>query len=89
MLVVGLFAWWPVRIGNQGGYDPTAPLRPRGLLLLAPTLGNKPGAVEYTWHGLQLIVGNYYVLTLLIFIAAAACALVLTHRVRPERAVAR
>jgi hypothetical protein len=34
-----------------------------------------------------LIVGNYYVLTLLVFIAATACALVLTRRRRPERAV--
>jgi hypothetical protein len=33
-----------------------------------------------------LIVGNYYVLTLLVFIAATACALVLTRRLRPERA---
>jgi hypothetical protein len=32
-----------------------------------------------------LIVGNYYVLTLLVFIAATACALVLTRRLRPER----
>ena len=35
----------------------------------------------------ELIVGNYYVLTLLVFIAATACALVLTSRLRPERAV--
>src|SRR5262250_2390229 len=34
-LVVGLFGWWPVPIGNQGGYDPGAQLLPRGLLLLA------------------------------------------------------
>jgi hypothetical protein len=34
-----------------------------------------------------LIVGNYYVLTLLVFIAATVCALVLARRVRPERAV--
>jgi hypothetical protein len=33
-----------------------------------------------------LVVGNYYVLTLLVFIAATACALVLTRRLRPERA---
>jgi hypothetical protein len=32
-----------------------------------------------------LIVGNYYVLTLLVFIAATACALVLTGRLRPKR----
>jgi hypothetical protein len=34
-----------------------------------------------------LIVGNYYVLTLLVFIAATACALAFTRRLRPERAV--
>jgi alpha-1,2-mannosyltransferase len=76
-LVVGLFGWWPVPIGNQGGYDPKAELLPRGLLLLAPNRGNR-AAVEFTWRGLELIVGNYYVLTLLVFIAATACALVLT-----------
>jgi hypothetical protein len=86
-LVVGLFGWWPVPIGNQGGYDPKAPLLPRGLLLLAPNRGNNRAAVEFTWRGLELIVGNYYVLTLLVFIAATACALVLTRRLRPERAV--
>ena len=86
-LVVGLFGWWPVPIGNQGGYDPKAQLLPRGLLLLAPNRGNNRAAVEFTWRGLELIVGNYYVLTLLVFIAATACALVLTRRLRPERAV--
>jgi hypothetical protein len=84
-LVVGLFGWWPVPIGNQGGYDPKAQLLPRGLLLLAPNRGNY-GAVEFTWRGLELIIGNYYVLTLLVFIAATACALVLSRRLRPERA---
>jgi alpha-1,2-mannosyltransferase len=84
-LVVGLFGWWPLRIGNQGGYDPKAPLMPRGLLLLAPNRGNNPATVEFTWHGPELIVGNYYVLTLLVFIAATACALVLTRGLRPER----
>jgi alpha-1,2-mannosyltransferase len=84
-LVAGLFGWWPLPIGNQGGYDPRAPLLPRGLLLLAPNRGNNPTTVEFTWRGLELIVGNYYVLTLLVFIAATACALVLTRRLGPER----
>ena len=83
-LVVGLFGWWPLPIGSQGGYDPNAQLLPRGLLLLAPNQGNH-GAVEFTWRGLELIVGNYYVLTLLVFIAATACALVPVASV-PERA---
>jgi alpha-1,2-mannosyltransferase len=72
-LVVGLFGWWPLPIGNQGGYDPKAQTLPRGLLLLAPNRGNR-GAVEFTWRGLDLIVGNYYVLTLIVLIVATACA---------------
>jgi hypothetical protein len=72
-LVVSLFGWWPVRIGSQGGYDTKARLLPRGLLLLAPSRGNR-AAVEFTWRGLELIAGNYYVLALLVFIAAAACS---------------
>jgi Glycosyltransferase family 87 len=79
-LVVGLFGWWPVPLGRQGGYDPRAQLLPRGWLLLAPNRGNNPAAVEFTWRGLELIVGNYYVLTLLVFIAATACALALAGR---------
>ena len=43
-LVVGLFGWWPLPIGNQGGYDPSAQLLPRGLLLLAPNRGNHRGS---------------------------------------------
>ena len=78
-LAVGLFGWWPVPIGNQGGFDPEAQLLPRGWLLLAPNRGNY-GTVEFTWRGLELVIGNYYVLTLLVFIAATACALVLAGR---------
>jgi hypothetical protein len=70
---------------QPGCYDPKAQLLPRGLLLLAPDEGNY-GTVEFTWRGLELLVGNYYVLTLLVFIAATACALVLTRRISPERA---
>jgi alpha-1,2-mannosyltransferase len=85
-LVVGLFGWWPQPIGSQGGYDPRARLLPRGFLLLAPNRGNG-GEVEFTWRGLELILGNYYVLTLLVFIAATACALALTRRLKAEHAV--
>ena len=81
-LVVGLFGWWPVPIGSEGGYDPKSQLLPRGLLLLAPNRGNNRAAVEFTWRGPELIVGNYYVLTLLVFIAATACALMHTRRLR-------
>ncbi len=80
-LVVGLFGWWPLRLENVGG--PQRRLLPRGLLVLAPNRGNARAAVELTWSGLDLIVGNYYVLTLLVFIAATAVALMLTRRLRP------
>jgi alpha-1,2-mannosyltransferase len=81
-LVVGLFGWWPVPIGNRGGFDANAQLQPRGLLLLAPNGGKNSAAVEFTWRGPELIVGNYYVLTLLAFIAATACAPVLARRIK-------
>jgi alpha-1,2-mannosyltransferase len=85
-LVVGLFGWWPLPTGNQGGYDPKAQLMPRGLLALAPNGDNSGAAVEFTWRGLELIAGNYYVLTLLVFITATVCILVFSLRLRPERA---
>jgi alpha-1,2-mannosyltransferase len=86
-LVVGLFGWWPLSTGDQGGGEAQVRLLPRGWLQLAPNRGNQRTTVEFTWHGLQLIVGNYYVLTLLVFIAATACGLALTRRRRsPERA---
>jgi alpha-1,2-mannosyltransferase len=80
-LVVGLFGWWPLEIGSQGG--PSAQLAPRGFLLLAPNRGNHPSTIEFTWRGLNLILGNYYVITLLGFIAATACALLFTRRRTP------
>jgi hypothetical protein len=85
--VVGLFGWWPVPIGNQGGYDPKAQLLPRGLLLLAPNRGNNPAAVEFTWRGLELIVGNYYVLALLVFIAATGARTNDQRSIRSSRTV--
>jgi alpha-1,2-mannosyltransferase len=77
VLVVGLFGWWPVPIGNEGGYDTKAQLLPRGLLRLAPNRGNN---LEFTWRGLELLAGNYYVLVLLAVIAASGCALAITRR---------
>jgi alpha-1,2-mannosyltransferase len=76
VLVVGLFGWWPLPIGNRGGYDAAAHLRPRGLLWLAPNRGNHPTTIEFTWRGLELIAGNYYALTALVFIAATALVLI-------------
>ena len=82
-LIIGLFGFWPVPIGAHGGYDPNAQLLPRGLLRFAPNRGNN---LEFTWRGLELIAGNYYVLVLLAFIAATVCALVVTRRRTPAAA---
>jgi alpha-1,2-mannosyltransferase len=76
-VIVGLFGFWPVPIGTDGGYDPRAGLFPRGLLRFAPNRGRN---LEFTWRGLELIAGNYYVVVLLVFIAAAAGALLVTRR---------
>ena len=70
-LVVGLFGWWPVSYRQPGAAARVAASRAEP--------GNY-GTVEFTWRGLELIIGNYYVLTLLVFISATACALVLNHR---------
>jgi alpha-1,2-mannosyltransferase len=78
--IVGLFGFWPVPIGAQGGYDPRARLLPRGLLRFAPNRGHN---LEYTWRGLELIAGNYYVVVLLILVAATAGAMVVTRRRQP------
>jgi alpha-1,2-mannosyltransferase len=85
-LVVGLFGWWPLPIGNQGGFHLRAQLLPRGLLPLAPNGDNSLAAVEFTWRGLELIAGNYYVVTLLVFLAVTACALLLAPRLGPRPA---
>jgi alpha-1,2-mannosyltransferase len=76
-VIVGLFGFWPVLIGPNGDYDPRAQPFPRGLLRLAPNRGDN---LEFTWRGLELIAGNYYVLVLLAFIAVTAAALVVTRR---------
>ena len=80
VLIVGLFGFWPVPIGAEGGYDPRARLLPRGLLRFAPNRGPN---LEFTWRGLELIAGNYYVVVLLIFVAATAAAMVVTYRRQP------
>lgn len=84
--VVALFGWWPARLAHQIGDVPRTQLLPRGWLLLAPNRGNY-GTLEYHWHGLQLILGNAYVLTLIVFLTATACALAFAHRLRSERTV--
>ncbi len=80
-VIVGLFGFWPAPIGPNGGYDAEAGLFPRGLLRFAPNRGRD---LEFTWRGLELIAGNYYVLTLVVFVAVTAAGLVVTRRPRPE-----
>jgi alpha-1,2-mannosyltransferase len=77
-VVVGLFGWWPIPIGPTGGYHPGVQLLPRGLLRLAPNRG--PTNLEFTWRGLELIAGNYYIVVSLLFIAVTACGLWVTRR---------
>ncbi len=75
-VVVGLFAMWPARSGPNGYYDPSAALVPRGLLRFAP----HNFGLEYRWRGLELLLGNYYVLTGAIFLIATAGYLALTRK---------
>jgi hypothetical protein len=72
--------------------DVSEPLRPsvRALALACPgaTAPRRSAAVrgrnlEFTWRGLELIPGNYYVVVLLISIAATAGAMVVTYRRQP------
>jgi alpha-1,2-mannosyltransferase len=84
-LVVALFACWPAPIEQGGGYDPTAGWLPRGLLNFAPNY--QGGAnLEFTWRGLELVFGNYYVVAALAFVAATASALAVTRRHLPAAA---
>jgi hypothetical protein len=59
---------WPARSGPNGYYDPGAAFVPRGLLRFAPHNFGR----EYHWHGAELIIGNYYVLAGIVFVAATA-----------------
>jgi alpha-1,2-mannosyltransferase len=79
--LVLVFGAWPGTLwnqpGNTGGFF-------EGLIWAAPTTnpevyfarGDRPGYVEYHWHGFQLIVGNLYVLTgLALFVLLVVLAL--------------
>ena len=74
-VVVGLFAMWPARSGPNGSYDPKAALVPRGLLRFALHNFGR----EYRWRGLELLLGNYYVLMAAIFVIVTAGYLALTR----------
>jgi alpha-1,2-mannosyltransferase len=64
--VVGLFGWWP----TTGGPHPS------GLLRLLPHDRNR----EFRWTWWQLILGDYYVLVTVIFLAGAATILARQRR---------
>ena len=70
-----LFIMWP----RPALVNHVIEWQPRGLLRLAP----HGQGLEYTWHGGLLLLGNFYVITGAIAIAAAAGYLWAT-RVRPQ-----
>jgi alpha-1,2-mannosyltransferase len=85
-MIIALFGYWPMPIGGDGGFHPAAGWLPRGLLRLAPHYGTIGRATpEQHWRGLELIFGNYYVLTALVFVIAVAGAM-LTQSLRARAA---
>jgi alpha-1,2-mannosyltransferase len=71
VVLLFLFVMWPTRQKVGQTFD----LLPRGLLRLAP---NGYGA-EKTWHGWQLILGNYYVIAGAVAITGVAVYLLITR----------
>ncbi len=78
-IVIGLFGMWPARSGPNGYYDPRLAFFPRGLLRYAP----HNYGLEYRWRGMELVLGNYYVLAAIVFVAATACWLAVTRHHHP------
>ncbi len=79
--VLGLFGMWPARSGPNGYYDPGAAFVPRGLLRFAP----HNFGLEYHWYGLEFVLGNYYVLAGIVFVAATAAYLaVMSNQTRSD-----
>jgi alpha-1,2-mannosyltransferase len=64
---VGVFGWWPLRLGVNGGVDGARPLRPSGWLRIAAHNDGR----ELHWGGWPLVYGNLYVLVGVIIVAAA------------------
>ena len=92
-LIAAIFGAWPGSLwgsaGDLGGFS-------RGLIWAPPNtnpgtydqLGDRPWYAEYHWHGIQLIVGNLYVLTgiaLLVLLAVLAIRAARTGRRAPVR----
>jgi alpha-1,2-mannosyltransferase len=79
-LVIALFACWPVPTGGAGGFRLSSGWFPHGLLRLVPHYGpGGTGSPELHWNALEEIAGNYYVIAALLFIAAVACALIMSR----------
>jgi hypothetical protein len=65
--VTAIFGAWPIVLWGETDLNGWS----RGIIWVPPNAGND----EYGWHGLQLIVGNAYVLTgLALFIALLVMA---------------
>jgi alpha-1,2-mannosyltransferase len=86
--IAAIFGAWP---GRLLGRPDDLPGFSRGLIWAPPNtnpatyykLGDRPWYAEYHWHGLQLIVGNLYVLTgiaLLVLLAVLAVRAARTGR---------
>jgi len=91
VLIALLFGAWPGSLWGQptdlGGFS-------EGLIWEPPNtnpgtfqrLGDRPGYVEYHWHGFQLVLGNLYVLTglavLLVIVAFVVTRFVTRRRQR-------
>jgi hypothetical protein len=66
-VLLGLFIMWPTPRTSNG----ITRWLPGGWLRFVPHDGHK----EYSWHGADLVFGNYYVLTGLFAIALCAACL--------------
>jgi len=67
IVILGLFGAWPV---SWWGEPPSRPSYHFGLIWAPPEpssvrsrLGDQPWFPVYHWHGLDLLIGNLYVLT--------------------------
>jgi alpha-1,2-mannosyltransferase len=77
-VIIALFGYWPMPIGGDGGFRAASGWLPRGLLRLVPHYGTVGTSTpELHWGGLELIAGNYYMLTALVFVMAVAGTLLM------------
>lgn len=82
LAALALFVMWPT--AQPIAHTKRTRLMPGGWLRLVPHSENEFNGQEYHWHGLEIVFGNYYTLTALVFIAATAGYLWFTrHRGAP------